>query len=352
MPQDKKLTYKRLSELWENQEVPILNTIGNKYILFSDIHLGDGGGADDFHKNAETLLRALDYYKKNGYDLVLLGDIEELWQFQLDEVRDRYNNSVYQKIRAFGDDHIHRVFGNHDIDWHQFNDPAKNVPTSNKHVVEALKMRDSQDNIRILLVHGHQGSTESDKYSWLSRPWVRFYRLVEPSVRKFLKKFGKTIHPPAIKSRIVKDYERILYSWAEKNRVMLICGHSHRAIFSSMSYAEQLKERIAGLQKEVSDNRFGGELAKKNRTEIKSQKKELSKEKREKRLIEPVVLGGKPKPCYFNTGCGLFDDGITGIEIVDDMIKLVKWHRDASEESQLEVYKEENLSKYIAGIVQ
>jgi len=348
MAQDKKITYEKLSELWENQNVPILNTIGNKYILFSDIHLGDGGGADDFHKNAETFLRALDYYKKNGYDIVLLGDIEELWQFQLDEVKDRYNNSVYQKIRAFGDDHIHRVFGNHDIDWHQFNDPAKNVPTNNKCVVEALKMRDSQNNIRILLVHGHQGSTESDKHSWSSRFGVRVFRMVEP----WFKKLGITTHPPAIKSRIVKDYERILYSWAEKNGVMLICGHSHRAIFSSMSHAEELEKRIAGLQKEILDNQFGGELIKKNRAEIKSQKKELSKEKRKKRLIEPIVLGGKPKPCYFNTGCGLFDDGITGIEIVDDMIRLVKWHRDAPEESQFEVYKEENLSKYIAGIIQ
>lgn len=347
MPQDKKSTYKRLSELWENQEVPILNTIGNKYILFSDMHLGDGGGADDFHKNAETFLRMLDHYKKNGYDLILLGDIEELWQFQLDEIKDRYNNSVYQKIRAFGDDHIHRVFGNHDIDWHQFDDPAKNAPINNRCVVEALKMKGSQDNIRILLVHGHQGSTESDKHSWSSRFWVRAFRMVEP----WFKKIGITKHPPAIKSRIVKDYERILYSWAEKNRVMLICGHSHRAIFASISYAEQLKEEIDELKKEISDNQLGGELIKKNRAKIKNQKKELSKEKRENRLIEPTVFGGKPKPCYFNTGCGCFKDGITGIEIIDDMIKLVKWHRDVPRESQFEVYEEGNLSEYIAEVV-
>lgn len=347
MPQDKKSTYKKLGELWENQEVPILNTIGNKYILFSDMHLGDGGGADDFHKNAETFLKALDHYKKNGYDLILLGDIEELWQFQLDEIKDRYNNSVYQRIRAFGDNHIHRVFGNHDIDWHQLNDPAKNAPINNKCVVEALKMRDSQDNIRILLVHGHQGSTESDKHSWSSRFWVRAFKVVEP----WLKKIGITRHPPAIKSRIVKDYERILYSWAEKNKVMLICGHSHRAIFSSISYAERLEEKLDELQKEILDNRSNNKLIKKNRAEIKKLRKKLLKEKRKKRLIEPTVSDGKPKPCYFNAGCGLYKDGITGIEIVDDMIKLVKWHRDVPEESQFEVYEEENLSKYIAGVV-
>lgn len=35
------------------------------------------------------------------------------------------------------------------------------------------------------------------------------------------------------------------------------------------------------------------------------------------------------KPCYFNTGCCSFGDGdITGIEIVNGLIKLVRWLDD------------------------
>jgi hypothetical protein len=45
MSQDENLTNKKLSELWENQEIPVLDTIGNKYMIFSDMHLGDGSGA-------------------------------------------------------------------------------------------------------------------------------------------------------------------------------------------------------------------------------------------------------------------------------------------------------------------
>lgn len=34
----------------------------------------------------------------------------------------------------------------------------------------------------------------------------------------------------------------------------------------------------------------------------------------------------KEKPCYFNTGCCSYSDGdITGIEINDKKIKLIKW---------------------------
>ena len=62
MPQDKKLTKIRLDELWESDEISVLNTKGNKYVMFSDAHLGDGRKADDFHNNEEPFETALEYY--------------------------------------------------------------------------------------------------------------------------------------------------------------------------------------------------------------------------------------------------------------------------------------------------
>jgi hypothetical protein len=165
------------------------------------------------------------------------------------------------------------------------------------------------------------------------------------------KKLGITKHPSATKSRIPTDYERILYSWAKTHKVILFCGHSHRAIFSSKSYAERLKERISELQKEILDNRENSELIERNRKEIKRLHDEYSEEKKKKRLIDPTEPNGKPKPCYFNTGCGLYSDGITAIEIADDTIKLAKWHRSAPPGSQYEVYEEGNLSAYIAAVI-
>jgi UDP-2,3-diacylglucosamine pyrophosphatase LpxH len=347
MSQDEQLTNLRLTELWNNPNIPVLDTKGNQYVIFSDIHLGNGGGADDFHANEKALLAALDFYKDRGYKLILLGDIEEFWQFDLDQISDRYNHSVYATIRSFGDGNMYRVFGNHDIDWCLLTDPAKDMPIRDGCAFEALKMIDLAGNTDILLVHGHQGNTESDKNSWSSRFWVRIFRKVEP----LAKKLGITKHSSATKSRIPTNYERILYSWAKTNGVMLICGHSHRAIFSSKSYAERLKEKISELQKQILENRENSELIERNRKEIKKSHEEYLDEKRKKRLIDPAESNGKPKPCYFNTGCGLYSDGITGIEIADDTIKLAKWHRDVPKDSQYEIYEQGNLSAYIAAVV-
>ena len=57
---------------------------------------------------------------------------------------------------------------------------------------------------------------------------------------------------------------------------------------------------------------------------------------------------GKPLPCYFNTGCGHFRNGITNIEIEGDKIRLIKWWRAESlplEKRREELWKEESLSE-------
>ena len=55
MAQDKDLAWKRLSEILADQNVKTLETKDNKLATFSDIHLGNGGDADDFHHNQRAL---------------------------------------------------------------------------------------------------------------------------------------------------------------------------------------------------------------------------------------------------------------------------------------------------------
>lgn len=344
MPQDKTLTIKKLSQLWKRDDIKVLTTKGKKYVIMSDIHLGDGGGADDFHQNEKTLMTALTHYNKHGYHLILLGDIEELWQFDIDEIKGRYQNTIYKEIRAFSDARVYRVCGNHDLEWHPPPDPIRNTSIPNPSVTEALKMKDNQGNARILLVHGHHGDEQSDKRAWSSKFFVRIYRKIEKHI-----KFDP--HTSATKSQIKKDYERILYACAKKLNVILICGHSHRAIFASRSYAERLKETIISLEAEISTNPNDTNLIERNRKEIKELRKKLSREKRKKRVIDPTEPRGKPLPCYFNTGCALYNDGITVIEIANDQIKLVKWHQDSTKHPRFEEYESGSLSAYIKDVV-
>ena len=343
MAQDRKSTNKRLSQLWESKNIDVFETKGMKYAIFSDLHLGDGGNADDFHHSEETLETALTYYNENGYKLILLGDTEELWQFDLNQVVNRYDKSVYKKMREFGNDRIFRVFGNHDYEWCSPDDPAMKNSRKHKGAPEALKMKDSNGNVKILLVHGHQGSIDSDKNSWSSKFFVRLYKVCEP----YLKRLHIGTHPPAIKSQVTTDYEQIMYAWAKKEKVILICGHSHRAIFASKSYADRLEDKIAELQADNLVNRSDKEIVKKNMKKINQLTRKLNEEKEKGRNIDPAEPIKEPLPCYFNSGCGLYTDGITNIEIVNDEIKLVKWHRDTTKEPRFEVYEKGRLSEMI-----
>ena len=63
--------------------------------------------------------------------------------------------------------------------------------------------------------------------------------------------------------------------------------------------------------------------------------------------LAPTELGRRPKPCYFNTGCALYTDGITAIEMADDDIRLVKWHRKVKDGKEREEFDQGKLSEFI-----
>jgi UDP-2,3-diacylglucosamine pyrophosphatase LpxH len=342
MSQDKKLTEKRLSALWKDPKVKQLPLENNKLVMFSDLHLGDGGKADDFRESEPALAAALDHYEKKGFTVILLGDIEELWQFDLHKISERYKSSVYRRLQRFDNQHFHRVFGNHDSEWGVPADPARKNPRRSAAASEAIKLVDKTGKPRILLVHGNQGSIESDKTAWFSRFAVRLYKAIEPI-------FKIDRHRSATKSQIAGDYERILYSWAKKNRVMLICGHSHRAIFRSRSYIEILEEKIRTRQKEIQNNPGNRRLIDRNLREIERLHKEKLEELKKNRGIVGVEDRKKPLPCYFNTGCGLYTDGLTAVEIEKDSIRLVKWSKRSNPGGR-RVFDQDSLSAFLQQI--
>ena len=61
------------------------------------------------------------------------------------------------------------------------------------------------------------------------------------------------------------------------------------------------------------------------------------------------TLGRNPPPCYFNTGCGLYPNGPTNIEIADGEIRLVRWRRSSGGEPREELLKG-TLSDYLTKI--
>ncbi len=327
---DKSLTWNRLDELWFDSNVQEVSLDRTPWVIFSDLHMGDGSRADDFRLNEDLVTGALRHYREADSSLILLGDIEEFWLFDLEHIRTRYDDTVYREIRAFGDERIIRVFGNHDLEWGVRDDPAKNGFIVSAAASEGVKMTDASGEPRILLVHGHQGSLQADRGSWASRFFVRLFRPVKPvarSTRVYRKR-------SATRSQIQRDFERTRYEWGKDRGVVLICGHSHRAMFASKSHAQRLKDELAQLQAtgEAPNPR---ELDRRRRRLLR----ELEKEKEAERDIDCTDCEQEPLPCYFNTGCALYRDGITCIEIGDGRIRLVKWDRTEDGKLNRHVYK-------------
>jgi len=268
-----------------------------------------------------------------------LGDVEEFWQFDFIKICDRYVKSIYKLLKNFPDNKVHRIFGNHDIEWKRPPDPILNNENVPHGVPEAIMLDDY-----IFLIHGHQGDHLCDKNMWFSSFVARCLKpLVSPA-----KVFGYE-NRSATKSQIPKGRERLYYDWAKDNKIILICGHTHRAIFASRSYYGWLKKEIKSKESKKKRNFENKVKYKELSKEIKRLKSELNIEKKWGRAITPLATTGKPLPCYFNTGCGLYRKGITNIEIERGEIRLIKWHSDSSlslEKRRIKLWEDGSLSDF------
>lgn len=332
--QDKPLTRVKLDEIWRRTDFDELELAAGPFVILSDLHMGNGSRADDFRHNERLVEEMLLDYAGRGFSLVLLGDVEEFWLFDLNHIRARYDATVYRAIRAFGDDRVYRIFGNHDIEWGLLDDPARSHQRTTAAASEAIKIKDAVGEVRILLIHGHQGSRNADKGSWASRFFLRLLRPMKPMAR------STRVYrsPSATRSQITRDYERTFYEWAKEQGVLLICGHTHRAIFASKSYAQRLKAELAALS-------AGGQkidpltLDRKRRRLLRA----LERERMEDRDIASVERRVDPSPCYFNTGCALYKDGVTCIELDEKEIRLVKWDHTPDRMLTRHVYERDTL---------
>jgi UDP-2,3-diacylglucosamine pyrophosphatase LpxH len=335
MSEDRQETFERFDRLLRGdglvKQLPLDGT--SSYAILSDLHLGDGSRADNFAHNQGALLCALEYYRRNGYSVILAGDIEELWQFDLAEICGRYDNTVYRAFRSFAPGRLHRVCGNHDLEWAGLYDPTVREGVTHRWATEAVRLGD-----RVLITHGHQGELFSDKRSWISRFAARLFRYIEPFARRL--GWGDKA---ATQSPVPKGRERTYYRWARDTGVILVCGHTHRAFFDSRSRYVRLREELAKLPAGASKAVF---------QERMRLRRELQHEKRRARDIGPLERDGPPLPCYFNCGCGCYTHGLTNLEIEGGTIRLVKWHNDEAlpPDGRREVLGEGHLDEFIRAL--
>ena len=306
----------------------------DKWILFSDLHKGAKNGADDFRSNETNYLSALDYYFEQGYNLCVMGDAEELWE-EFPRTVIRHNSASFAAEKRFHDKGRYmRLWGNHDEIWgdrkfvHNLLQPLYghrhlDVPES-----ILLEVRDGIEKLgNILLIHGHQGTQNEGKNTDFAK-WVlhNIWRPLQIVT-------GFSCNTPATDWKLRRARDVMTYEWVVKQPgLVLISGHTHAPVFESLTHRARLMSELSTAHRKERIDELSSNL----------QTLEESMSAEEKSEGEPLE---NPLPCYFNTGCCAFEDGdVTGIEIANGEIRLVRWPDDDGSQRK-KVLQSESLAR-------
>ena len=282
-------THKRLTEVFRSaKEIPFDDT--SKFIFFSDCHRGDSGWADDFAPNQNLFFYALKQYYKNGFTYIEIGDGDELWENKNFEDIISAHNHIFWLLRKFYDDkRFYLIIGNHDDvrkspkyvsrRFSNFQgDRARKIQAlfQEIEVHDGLLLKHTTTGKKIFVVHGHQGDLWNTYLAGVSRFMVRYFW------RRFQALGINDPTSPAQNYIKRENIQKKLIEWVRKNNQIVIAGHTHLPIFP-----------------ERDDD-----------------------------------------PPYYNDGSCVHPRGITGIEIENGEIALIKWWLEPNDKGALYVTRE------------
>ncbi len=280
-------TNSRLTRAYENAKTIYFDK-SSKYIFFSDMHRGDDSVSDEFTRNQTVFIHALNYYYKEGYTYIEVGDGDELWEYKEFKHIRLAHTDVFIVIKKFYDaNRFIMLYGNHNIylksphfvrdNYFTYYDEYNQERVElfrNLKPQEAVILKCRETGQEIFVVHGHQGDFINDQCWRLSMLLLRYFW-------RFMHIVG--FENPASPARnLYKRHkvERMYNKWIEKNKMMLICGHTHRPKFPK---TDDLP--------------------------------------------------------YFNTGCCIRTRGLSGIEIIGGKILMVDWRVSADEHGCLRMLR-------------
>ena len=212
----------------------------SKFIFFSDCHRGDNSFADDFANNRNIYFHALNHYYLNDFQYCELGDGDELWENLSFEPLFEAHKNVYKLIRKFHlENRLHMVWGNHDMVYRNqsyidkfLSSYFEPIDGEDKQLFdgltynEALVLTHKETGQEIFCAHGHQADW------WNYRCW-RIGRFLVRILWKPLQIVG--IADPTSPAKNYKELiriERRIKRWIVKNNFKItIVGHTHRPRF-------------------------------------------------------------------------------------------------------------------------
>lgn len=281
-------TKQRLDRAYNNAK-EILFSDADKLVFFSDCHRGDKSFADDFARNENIYYHALKHYYKEGFTYCELGDGDELWENSSFESILHAHKNVYSLLQKFHfENRLHLIWGNHDMVYRDETYVQKHLSTYFdpkdgreeilfEHLTyhEAIILKHQNTAQELFLCHGHQAD-------WINYHGWRINRFLVRILWKPLQIFG--ISDPTSPAKNYKELikvERRIKRWiTENNNLLTITGHTHRP-----------------------------------------------------RFPEPGDIA------FFNDGSCVHPRSITGIEIENGMISLIKWHITTTDAGNLHVHR-------------
>lgn len=240
----------------------------------SDCHRGDGGWGDNFSSNQNLFFAALTYYFHKNFTYIELGDGEELWENRkIEQIITVHSDAYWLMSKYHRKNRLYMLYGNHDM-----------VKKYNSYITN--KCSTFYDNCQqkkvplfpglvvtegLILKYGVTGDkillTHGHQADHFNYTFWRLARFLVRYIWRPLELLGLNDPTSAAKNYYrINTIEKNLMEWSASNKQMIITGHTHRPVFPK-----------AG------------------------------------------------RPLYFNDGSCVHPRCITGIEIEDGSITLVKW---------------------------
>lgn len=287
---------------------------GQKLVVLSDLHMGNGGSRDDLVRNEGLLLDMLEgYYLRDGWILALNGDVEELQRFKLTDIRKRWERlySIFDRFSERGA--FYKIVGNHDDELRD----ERNYPYP---LLDALCVETAS--LPLFVYHGHQVSQILVKYNHFVRAFLRYF-----------------LNPLGIRNKSVsKDrrkrffVERRIYEFSRRNGLASVLGHTHRPLFESLSNFDFIKFEMERLCRQYPLAEGSEKTAIADHVLLlRKEFKKINRKDRRKSLLNSLYGDELLVPCMFNSGCAISKKGITTLEIENDRISLAYWFTSGQE---------------------
>lgn len=306
----------------------VLDIRSARLVIFSDHHKGNRDGADDFRVCERAYNAALAYYDRLQYTLAVMGDVEELWEEWPATVLKAYAHTLALEGKFHQDGRYLRFWGNHDDAWshpdlvEQLLRPALGGLPLKVRESLILHVRDGEEELgRLFLVHGHQGTFDSERIAPLSKFALRYFWRPVQRIIKF------SFNTPAKDFELRHTHDSAMYAWSEaQQNVVLIAGHTHRPVFKSESQEEIVRKALREAEVKLA-RRPNSPTLQQWTAELAAELEWILAQNQQSPKDIPIIEFKKSS--YFNTGCCAFLDGdVTGLELSDGEIRLVRWPDD------------------------